>query len=194
MDDARREPTTPTQPSMPESKKTTQLPAVPEWAIELTKSLKAGFVAAEERFDKQDATLLSQGTKLDKVITEGIEANTRMTRFEVRLEDLEGAKTKYSGGIKTLSQSDAGQNMQISSLALKVDALDAKTTETHAMLGTITGLLDKPLVKKLGWAAGGLLLAGLTSATGYLARGNVQTPQPTIIQVAPVVTADGGAR
>ena len=203
MTDQRREPDgpqiTPTQPSMPESKKTTQLAAVPDWAIELSRSVRDGFAATDKHFEQQDKVLA-------RLADESVSTTNRLGKVEATITDLggrlvlvEGRADNTSLRVRGVSVSDEGQNMQISSLALKVDALSEdhskltkETAKQTVMLKAITDLLEKPLVRKLGYAAGALLLAGLTSATGYLARGNVQTPQPTIIQVAPAAAVDGG--
>jgi superfamily II RNA helicase len=154
---------------MPEQPKTLQLPTVPDWAIELTRSVKAGFIAAEERFDKQDAALLSQGAKLDKVVTEGIETNVRMTRFEVRLEDLEGRAGKTSLAVRGASMVDMEQAAQLvqeraarEALAKEVDDLKKSQATQLAILERLDKLAEKPAVKVILFALG-------TIATGYLA-------------------------
>lgn len=178
----------PTDPRKePESNDTVAMPKVPDWAIEMTRAMKEGFKTTNANIELVSTDL---GVVKDRlVIVESWKSE----------QDLRASK--LSGGVKNLSQSDEGQNMQISSLAVKVDALSVdhaklqkETAKQTAMLSTITDLLDKPLVKTLGKALAGLAIAACAAGTGYLARGNVQTPQPTIIQVAPVVTADGGAR
>ena len=201
-EDTRKDPeSSRTMESMPAQPKTAQLPQVPPWAIELMKATKDGFRATDEHFDKQDKVLA-------RLADESVSTVQRVGRMESTLNDygsriitIESRQDNTSLRVKGVSVSDDGQNMQIASLAVKVDELGAEhaklakeTTAQTAMLSTITGLLDKPLVRRLGYAVAGLMLAGLTSATGYLARGNVAAPQPTIIQVAPVAILDGGTQ
>ena len=178
-------PSDPNQPAVqpPEKATVLDLKAPPPWAIELTKKVSDGFRATEDHFDKQDETLA-------RLANESVSAASRLGRVESTIADygsrivvIEGRQDKTSMSVRGVSQSDDGQNMQIASLSVKVDELAGKAVETHAMLATITGLLDKPLVKKIGYAFGALLLAALTAGTGYLARGNVQPTPPTIIQV-----------
>lgn len=188
--------------SMPVQPKTTQLPAVPEWAIELSRSVKAGFAATDEHFDKQDKVLARLADESVSTVSRLGKVESSLTEYVGRLVVVEGRADNTSLRVKGVSVSDEGQNMQLASLAVKVDELGTEhaklakeTSAQTAMLSTITGLLDKPLVRRLGYAVAGLMLAALTSATGYLARGNVPAPQPTIIQVAPVApaTLDGGS-
>lgn len=167
----------------PNTRPTVAIELPPPWAIALTQKVADGFKATEEHFDKQDETLA-------RLANESVSAASRLGRVESTIADygsrlvvIEGRQDKTSMSVRGVSTSDEGQNMQIASLAVKVDELSGKAVETHAMLATITGLLDKPMVKRIGYAFGALLLAALTAGTGYLARGNVQPAPPTIIQV-----------
>jgi predicted nucleic acid-binding Zn-ribbon protein len=140
----------------PEEKPTVELPAVPKWAVELTTSVKSGFLTVNARLDSQD-------TKLDKVVTEGIEANVRLDRIEVRMkdaergiEDLESRIGRTSERVRGVSESDLEQDAQLAQeraareeLAAKVDAI-AKTNETQlAILSRLDNVAKNPLVKTL---------------------------------------------
>lgn len=157
----------------------------------------------EDILQAQLSQLLARTTdgfaKVDSLVTDvrNLGANLEIVSSDLgvvkdRVAILETERTKYSGGIRGLSASDGNQSMQIASLAVKVDDLaakaDAHTVSQSAqtvMLTKLTGILDTPMARRLGYAVAGLLLAALTTATGYFARGNVQQQQPTIIQVAP---------
>ncbi len=91
---------------MPRQPTTTQLEAVPPWAVKLTEKVVVGLSTIEARLDSQD-------TKLDKAITEGIEANVRLDRVETRLGKAEGRLDIFeervgrtSVGVRGLSQVD----------------------------------------------------------------------------------------
>jgi hypothetical protein len=158
----------------PEAKPTVRMSEVPIWAIELTKNVKEGIAEL-----KADVQLVSNdlGIVKDRVLI------------------LEREREKHSGGVRNLSVSDAAQSQEISNLAERFGKLEKTADASHEMLKTVTGLMDKPLVRRLGYATAGLMLAALTTATGYLARGNVAAAQPTIIQVAPAAAlTDGGTR
>ncbi len=115
---------TPTDPRVdpPEQPKTVKdQAAVPVWAVELTQAMKSGI--AEVR---ADVALVSNDLGLLK---------TRVSIMEgLRTED-DMRASKYSGGIKNLSKSDEGQNMQIASLAVKVDALGATLADQSDFMG-----------------------------------------------------------
>jgi len=135
---------------MPEQPKTVKdQAAVPVWAIELTRSVKSGI--AEVR---ADVALVSNDLGLLK---------TRVSIMEgLRTED-DLRASKYSGGIKNLSQSDEGQNMQIASLAVKVDELAGKTDAQTLILGQLLKLTEKPVVKLIATAVGTAILTWLTA-------------------------------
>lgn len=177
----------------PEGKETVAMPVVPAWAIKLTETMQGGFA-------KIDADL-------ETVKAEGQRTGLRLTRQEVRMDEVETRLANNSIRAKSSTEQDkevAAQLAQeraarealaaehaktketVEAIATKTEAIETKTDAQTLMLGKITGILDKPLVKKIGYAAGVLLLAVLTAGTGYLARGNVQAPQPTIIQLPPV--------
>lgn len=67
-----------------------------------------------------------------------------------RVSILETERTKLSGGVRGLSTSDAGQNMQIASLAVKVDALTASQDLQLTILSRLDKVASNPLVKTMG--------------------------------------------
>jgi hypothetical protein len=168
-----------TKPSAPPQPTTKQLPAVSHVEILLTQiqaAMDAGFHTL-----RADVGLISNDLGIVK---------DRVGIIESWKNDVDARGTRTSTRVQQASEQDLAQQAQLAQEreareALAKEVADLKTTNAKqtVMLATITGLLDKPLVKRLGMAVGALLLAALTTATGYLARGNVQAPQPTIIQV-----------
>ncbi|MDB4942981.1 MAG: hypothetical protein JWP97_2515 [Labilithrix sp.] len=154
--------------------------------------LTEGFKVSEDHFDKQDRTLA-------RLADESVSTSTRLGKVELTLTEhtsrlvlVEDRAGNASMRVKTVTQSDEGQNMQIASLAVKaddlttkLDALAGKVDTSHEVLTSIKSVLDKPLVRKIGYAAGSLLFAILTASTAYFARGSEKAAQPTIIQLAP---------
>ncbi len=139
----------------PAEKPTVQLAAVPDWAIELTKSVKSGF--DEVRRD------------LETVKAEGQRTNLRLTRQEVRMDDVETRLANNSIRAKSTTQQDMEQDAQLAqeraareALAVKVDDI-AKTNEAQlAILARLDKIASNPTVKLILFALG-------TIATGYLA-------------------------
>jgi hypothetical protein len=169
-----------TEPSgMPAQPATKQLPAVSHVEILLTQiqaAMDAGFHTL-----RADVGLISNDLGIVK---------DRVGIIESWKNDVDARSTRTSSRVRQASEQDMAHEAQLAqeraareALATEVADLKSVNAKQTLMLATITGLLDKPLVKRLGMAVGALLLAALTTATGYLARGNVQTPQPTIIQV-----------
>lgn len=191
-DDPRAEP--------PEQPKTINLPAVPAWAVELATNVRQGFT--EVRAD------------LETVKAEGQRTNLRLTRQEVRMDDVETRlannserASRVSDGVRGLSSADLDQQAKLAAEIVRNEERDKKIAETHALASNaatkedvkaivdstatkeeVKTLIDaasiaqtaaivagvktfvsKPLVQKIGYAAGVLLLQALTLGTAYLA-------------------------
>ncbi len=184
--DERAEPVSGGGPKLPSTKQIDKSEILQAQLSQVLARITDGFRASEEHFDKQDKTLarladesVSTSVRLGNVERSVQEQGSRL----VLVEDRAGS---VSIRTKAVTASDEGQNLQISSLAVKVDELTGKVDTSHEMLTTITSILDKPLVKKISYAAGALLLAALTAGTGYFARGSERPVPPTIIQLPPV--------
>jgi hypothetical protein len=110
----------PADATPPQQPKTTELPAVPAWAIELTHSVKSGI--AELR---ADVALVSNDLGVVK---------DRVAILESFRNDQEQRATRASAGVRSLSTTDADHEAQLAQeraareeLATKVDALTTKT-------------------------------------------------------------------
>ncbi|MEO5964020.1 MAG: hypothetical protein ABIR11_01045 [Candidatus Limnocylindrales bacterium] len=194
-DDPRKDPE-PKAPYGPQPK-TTNLPAVTERALleDLGRVVRnIADTVGETRSDMHKLTVKVDG------------ADERLGRIEGRVAILESVpitivpsippppaltSTKVRALIDgTTSAIDLAHESQLAqeraareALAKEVADLKATNAEQLDLLKTITSVLDKPMVKRIAYAAGALLLAALTAGTGYLARGNVQPAPPTVIQV-----------
>lgn len=150
--------------------KTTQLPAVPEWAIELTRSVKSGFGAINSRLDAQEVSL-------ERVVNEGIRTNTRLTRIEERVDELEMRIGRASNRVREVSQTDLEQSAQLvqertarEAITAKVDALAADiatlsaTNSTQlAILSRLDRVTSNPMVKTVAAMIATALITWLTS-------------------------------
>ncbi len=136
-------------PDTPEQPKTTQLPAVPAWAVDLTTTVKAGI--AELR---ADVALVSNDLGVVK---------DRVAILESFRNDTEARATRTSAGVRSLSSTNAEQDAQLAqeraareALAAKTDSVEAKVdalTASQSLQMTILTRLDaitqQPLVKTL---------------------------------------------
>ncbi len=148
----------PSDDNMPPLPPTVSLPAMTERAI--LEDLSRGFREMRNEMStmRADIGLIANDHGLLK---------KRVSMIDELVTEESLRVAKHSGGVRQLSESDAGQNMQIASLATqleshgkKVDAL-AKTTvskdEVTALLGTQTAailarfdvLAKSPLVKMI---------------------------------------------
>lgn len=157
---------------MPVQPPTVQLAAVTDRALleDLARVVKAGFSTNGERLDSQD-------TKLDKIVTEGIEANVRLDRVETRLTQaegrvdlLEGRAGKTSMRVGTASQVDLDHAAQLAqerfareALASKLAAVEVKTDAQTLLLQQIVKLTEKPLVKLIATAIGTAFLGWMAA-------------------------------
>ncbi len=145
---------------MPPQPKTVQLPAVPEWAIELSRAVKDGF-------EKQNTTLLDFGE--------------RLVRVEIRQKDLEEVRiadnVKNSMRVKQPSLHDletqaalAGEIAARQELAKDVLVIKADTAAQTVMLTTLTASAAKvfgnPLVRAIATMIGAFVLTWLAAHQG----------------------------
>lgn len=177
-----------TQPSaVPDQPKTAQLPAVSAVEVmlaRLSQDVAAGFSNVDVRLDSQD-------TKLDKAVTEGIEANVRLDRVETRLGKVEGRtdqleerQTRNSTRVREDSsvdlERDAKLGLALAALAeekAKVVALEKKAVtkaevktmlteaaeeQTSAIVTGVKTLLTTPTAQKLKNAIVPVLLIAIS--------------------------------
>ena len=103
------------KPPMPQQPSTTQLPAVPEWAIELTRSVKDGFA-------KVDANL--QLVTSDLEVVKGRVGNLEDAR---RLD--EARVNAHSARVKGTSENDLRQDSAIAHVIVRLDTVEANQTK-----------------------------------------------------------------
>jgi hypothetical protein len=176
-----------TQPSvMPAQPKTQELPAADKQDI-LLAEMRRGFGTVNTRLDQHD-------TKLDKAITEGIEANVRLDRVETRLGKAEGRLDtveeragRSSTGMRGLSGVDLRHESQIALLQTQLTEERARTVSKDevadlvrkankeqtgaivlALTSTAKEAANNPMVRKIGYALAGLVLLAANAATTYL--------------------------
>lgn len=119
------------KPPMPPQPTTKQLPAMTDRAL-------LEDLAREMRGARADIGLVSNDLGIVK---------DRLVIVENWKGEQDARASKLSGGVRGLSQSEAGQNMQIASLSVKVDEL-SKTNETQlAILARLDKVASNPLVK-----------------------------------------------
>lgn len=123
-------------PTQPAQKPTVALPAVPPWAIELTKSVKDGFRDVQEHFDRQDATLAT-------LTNNDLSASARMAKFELRLDGIEERQNRTSTGVRGISQNDMAQEAKLAEAIVKQQALESAIHETRAMVEPIADQIKK---------------------------------------------------
>lgn len=139
---------------------------VQELLIQLRQGMRDGFTGVSARLDKQDEVLST-------VSTEGVEANTRLSRLERRVEDLEGRISRNSDRARAASDMDLSHEVQLAEERAAREALAAQVVNLHesqaiqlAILTRLDSISKNPLVKVLG----GMLL---TAVIAWLASHGV---------------------
>lgn len=154
----------------PDNKPTKEMPAVPDWAIELTKSVKNGFAHVENRMDsldsKVDTLAHGLGTVTDEVST-----------IKVEFAEFKGSTNEkfkaHSIPIREASSTDMRHDAAIGTIVSDVQALKKSLEDNTGLTQDIKGLVAEagksPLVRTWGGrivaAAGVLALAVMGYAT-----------------------------
>lgn len=157
----------------PENKPTKELPAVPEWAIELTKSVKTGFAHVEGRMDsldsKVDTLAHGLGTVTDEVST-----------IKVEFAEFKGSTNEkfkaHSIPIREASSTDMRHDAAIADVVTKVTAIEAKVDANTGITEEVKKLLvdgaKSPTVRLWG--------GRIAMALGFLALGYIGMLQRSI--------------
>lgn len=157
----------------PENKPTKELPAVPEWAIELTKSVKTGFAHVEGRMDsldsKVDTLAHGLGTVTDEVST-----------IKVEFAEFKGSTNEkfraHSIPIREASSTDMRHDAAIADVVTKVTAIEAKVDANTGITEEVKKLLvdgaKSPTVRLWG--------GRIAMALGFLALGYIGLLQRSI--------------
>jgi len=140
----------------PDNRPTAQLPAVPDWAVELTKSVKSGF--AEVRAD------------LSLVANDVTVVKDRVTVVEQRVATLEESRKNTSMRVRESQSTDMEHAAQLAQLSAKFE--EAIAAQTKAQTSEIAALVKQaaatPQGQKILNALVGFIVVALTVATGYL--------------------------
>lgn len=140
-------------------KPTTKLDATPQWAADL--------MVVVRRLEANDQIIISS---VDNI-------RERVNAHDARFAEMDARAAKNSGGVRQLSQSDAGQDMQIASLSTKVDGVVAEVDGLKMsqqlqidILTRIDAVIKNPLVKTMA-----AMLA--TALVTWLATHGIQVPR-----------------
>lgn len=183
----------------PDNKPTQQLPAVPDWAIELTKSVKTGFAHVEGRMDsldsKVDTLAHGLGTVTDEVSTIKVEF------AEFKGSTNEKFKT-HSIPIREASQTDMRHDAAIGTLV--ADMKDVKSRlasegDNSLSVELKKAVVDaaKPWAPRIVAALGAVLVAllglGLMVINNKMSDIKATTDKTPAVTVVPVfMPADAG--
>lgn len=182
----------------PDNKPTKELPAVPDWAIELTKSVKSGLTKIEADLTglRADVSLVSNDVAnlRDRVIlVEG-----RQNKVDERLDTGSIRAKAISKLDEEQSAALAAEKLAREALAAKVDTIETKTDAQTQVLHRIDGVLGSPTVKRIGQGLAALILLAIAAGTVALnqriaamqSKADGQTPVPSVI-VVPLFDAGG---
>lgn len=160
-------------PDGPENKPTKELPAVPEWAIELTKSVKTGFAHVEGRMDSLDSKVDTLAHGLGTVTDE-------VSAIKVEFAEFKGSTNEkfkaHSIPIREASSTDMRHDAAIADVVTKVTAIEAKVDANTGITEEVKKLLvdgaKSPTVRLWG--------GRIAMALGFLALGYIGMLQRSI--------------
>lgn len=163
------------KPSLPQvppncpmvEKPTTELPAVPAWAVELMRTTKDGFarLAADVGLVANDISLVKERvTLLESWRTE---QELRVSRASLRVKELDAATSQVDLEIQARQAEEVLKRQalekQIAETHTRVESL-ATTQETQlAILTRLDKVASNPLVKTVATAVGTAILTWLAS-------------------------------
>ena len=167
----------------PKEKQTVVLPSVPPWAVEMTRSMKNGFTTTN--------------TNIGLVASELSLLKERVGAIESWRSEMDSRASRASARAQEISRSDLAQEAKIADAIAKSHELERKISETHALasnaatradIAAVEAKIDtasiaqtqaiiegvraaaqNPMVRKIGYAAGALVLQILALGTAYLA-------------------------
>lgn len=179
--------------SMPAQPKTTELPAadpVQVLLLKMQRSIEKGFIAVDDRLDRQEATLR-------KVADDGVETNTRLARVEVRVEaaersvgDLEGRIGRTSTRVREASQVDLAHDAQLAQERAAREELAAKVDKLLSIGERMEKVTKNPTVKVLGGMLATAALTWLASHGGSVLPTKPEAPPPVYITLPTDAGAD----
>jgi hypothetical protein len=202
---------------MPPQPKTTQLPQVPEWAIELTRSVKGGFAAVNDRLDgleRTDKTLADKVSDMSVDIRQLRDADVRhedeFRRLSVRTKDTSANassaslehEAKLGLALADLAEERAKREALEKTAATKKDVEEMLTKaaeeQTTAIVVGVKTVMATPTAQKLKNAIVPVLMVAIAiigvKLTLVLNKLQETPAPPTVVQLAPVtVYADAGA-
>lgn len=157
----------------PDNRPTHQLPAVPDWAVELTKSVKTGFAHVEGRMDsldgKVDTLAHGLGTVTDEVSTIKVEfaefkgsTNEKFKSHSIPIREASNVDLKHDAAIGTL----------VADVAEVKQALAANTGVTEDVKKLLVEGAKSPTVRLWG--------GRIAMALGFLALGYIGMLQRSI--------------
>lgn len=166
----------------PQNTKTTvEMAAPPDWAIALTKKVVDGFTAVEKRLDAIETNVDLQGNTVRDV-------QQRMTAQEARLNGVEDRVTNASLRVRQGSQVDVSHDAAIADLKQKME-------DALGILTELRGVAANPLVRRVAYAAGTVVLLYLGAvATRLQSKADAPAPAPVVQLVVPAAAVDGGAK
>ena len=151
----------------PPEKVTTQLPAVPEWAVELTRTTKDGFraVRADLELVANDLSLVKERVTI--IETWRNDQDQRLNRNSNRVRDLADTTSHVDLTVQAVKSEaivkQMEQDRKIAETHTMVEAVKAETAQQTAILARLDRVASNPLVKTVATAIGTAVLTWLAS-------------------------------
>lgn len=146
----------------PPEKPTVQMVRPPDWAIALTEKVTTGFAAVNERLGNVEANIELQGGSV-------LDVGKRVTLIEERLGKTEERLATNSVRARSASEVDVQHDATIASIVTDVALLKTSQAKQTAILERLDAIAANPMVRRVAYAIGGLILTYL-AARGVLPK------------------------
>lgn len=147
---------------MSDEKQTVELEVPPGWAISMSEKIARGFEDTNARLSGIENTV-------DTLVEDGKAANQRMTRLELRMDQVDKRASNQSERVRQASDVDLRHDAAIASLVTRSETLEGKVDAQLAILARLDAVAANPMVRRVAYALGAAVLSYL-AAKGWLVR------------------------
>ena len=151
------------KPPMPKQPTTTQMPAVPDWAIEIKMAVTEGISSLREDVSEVKGKVGKLEGDVTLLVANGQTANDRLSRMEYWRDRVEERLHRNSDRARTTSQVDLGHDAAIAEVKTDLAAVKEDVGAALVILKELAKIQAHPLVRKIAYGVGLLIVGWLAS-------------------------------
>lgn len=139
-----------------DEKTTTELPAVPAWAIDLTTSVKSMRAELGAKVDELSG-------HVETLSYDAKDTRMRLGRIEREVDEVKNRQTDNSMRVKATSDENLTQDSAIALIATEVAGLKTTQGQQLAILQRLDAVAANPMVRRVAYAVALAILSYLAS-------------------------------